>query len=253
MIQLKSSKQIEMMRYPAQIAAEILLELADATKPGVCTAELEELAERRIAKRGATSAFKGYQAFEDAPPFPSSICTSVNNQVMNGIPSTKVVLRAGDIVTINLGVFYGGYAGDGAMSMGVGQLSDVARNLLQVTKQSLWEGIDFARVEGRLGDVGAAIQNFVEHHGFSVVRTQFGHGIGKQLHEEPPVPSYGKFGAGMRLEPGLVISVKPIVNQGTPRTTEDGWTTLTADRKLSCCFAHTIAITDAGPDILTRI
>lgn len=255
MIFLKSPDEIERMRYPARMVAEILAELARIAKPGVSTGHLEAISLRAIKKFGATSAFKGYAPFEGDTPFPASICTSLNCQVMNGIPSDKVILKNGDIITINLGLFYGGYAGDGAITVAVGEVSPEARRLIRVTHLALLEAIDFMKLPARIGDVGAGIQRFVEHHGYSVVRNQFGHGIGRDLHEEPAVPNYGKTGAGTKLEPGMVLSVKPIVNAGggETRQPENSWASLTADGRLSCCFAHTIAVTERGLDILTDL
>jgi methionyl aminopeptidase len=255
MMFLKSPAEIELMRHSAQFVSEILVVLADAARPGASTGSLEEIALREIQKRGATSAYKNFRAFEEDPAFPSAICTSVNGQVMNGIPSSAVILRSGDIVTINLGLFYQEFAGDGGITVAVGDVQPSVRKLLQVTEQSLWEGINRMNVSGRLGDVGAAIQHHVENSGFSIVRNQFGHGIGRALHEEPPVPNYGRPGTGMKLLPGLVLAVKPIVNQGGSDTyvMDNGWTIATTDGQPSCCFSHTIAITERGPDVLTKL
>lgn len=255
MIHLKSRDEIEQMRYPARFVGEILLELAGVAKPGVSTGFLEEVAIREIQKRGATSAYKDYQPYEDDPAYPAAICTSVNEEVMNAVPSSRVILKSGDIVTINLGLFYGGFAGDGAITVAVGEVAEPARKLLRVTEESLWEAIKRMQAPNRLGDASAAIQSHVERQGFSVVRTQFGHGIGRALHEEPAVPNYGESGTGRKLESGMVLVVKPLVNQGGPQTyvMDDGWTTATRDGQLSCCFAHTIAITDRGTDVLTML
>jgi methionyl aminopeptidase len=255
MYHLKSQEEIEKMRYPARFVAEILFELAEHVKPGISTGYLNEIAEKEIKKRKATSPFKGYVPFEGDPPYPAVICTSVNEQVVHGIPSNKQVLKEGDIVGIDLGVTYEGYVGDAAVTVAVGKVSKQVRKLMQVTQQSLFEAIMRCREPYRLGDIGASVQSYAESHGFSVVRKYFGHGIGQTMHEEPPVPNYGKPGMGERLKPGLVIAIEPMINEGGPETVvlDDKWTVATADGKLSAHFEHTIAITEKGPDILTKL
>ena len=243
------------MRKPGRMVAEILFELAEHVKPGISTGYLNEIAEKEIAKRGATSPFKGYQPYEGVPPFPAVICTSVNEQIVHGIPSDKVVLKQGDIVGIDLGVVYGGYVGDAAMTVAVGKVPKNVRKLMQVTQQSLMEAIMHCRVGQRLGDIGSSVQTYAERHGYSIVKRYYGHGIGQAMHEEPPVPNYGKAGVGARLEPGLVIAIEPMVNEGVAETVEldDGWTVATADGKLSAHFEHTVAITEKGPEVLTKL
>jgi methionyl aminopeptidase len=255
MYHLKSQEEIEAMRYPAQFVAEILFELAEHVKPGVSTGYLNEIAEREIKKRKATSPFKGYKPFEDDPPYPAVICTSVNEQVVHGIPSDKCVLKTGDIVGIDLGVIYNDFVGDAAITVAVGKVSPSVRKLMQVTQQSLFEAILRCREGNRLGDIGASVQTYAEKHGFSVVRKYFGHGIGHTMHEEPAVPNYGKPGIGERLKPGLVIAIEPMINEGGPETVvlDDGWTVSTADGKMSAHFEHTVAITEKGPDVLTKL
>lgn len=255
MIHLKSQDEIEKMRYPARFVAEILFELAEHVKPGISTGYLNEIAEKEINKRGAKSAFKGYAPFEGDPPYPAVICSSVNDQVVHGIPSDRVVLKQGDIVGIDLGVLYGDYVGDAAITVPVGKVSRGVRKLMQVTQQSLFDAIMQCRVPFRLGDIGHSVQAYAEGHGFSVVRKYFGHGIGRAMHEEPAVPNYGKPGSGGRLEPGMVIAIEPMVNEGGPETVvlDDGWTVATADGKLSAHFEHTVAITEKGPEVLTKL
>ena len=255
MIALKSRTEIEQMRRASRMVAEILFDLADMVKPGVTTGTLGEYAERQIQKRGALSVFKGYQPSEDDTPFPAVICTSVNEQVVHGIPSERVVLKQGDIVGIDLGLTYEGYVGDAAITVPVGRASAEVRKLLQVTQQSLWEGILRCREPFRLHDIGAAVQSYVEHHGFSVVRKYFGHGIGREMHEEPAVPNFGAPGTGQRLKAGMVLAIEPMVNQGVfdTRTLDDCWTVVTADGRLSAHFEHTVAITEDGPEVLTKL
>jgi methionyl aminopeptidase len=252
---LKNREEIDKMRTSGKYVAEILFELKDAVKPGVSTGYLNEIALKEIKKRGGTSPFLNYQPHEDTPPFPAVICTSVNEQVVHGIPSDKVVLKQGDIVGIDLGVVYDGYVGDAAITVPVGKVSKAAQKLAQVTQQSLMEAILRCREPFRLGDLGHSVQHYAESFGYSVVRKYFGHGIGRQMHEEPPVPNYGKPGYGARFEPGLVIAIEPMINEGTQETVEldDGWTVVTADGKLSAHFEHTVAITESGPEILTKL
>lgn len=254
-MQLKSNSEIEAMRKPGRMVAEILFELAEHVKPGVSTGYLNEIAVKEIEKRKATSPFLGYQPWQDVPPFPGVICASVNEQIVHGIPSDKVVLKQGDIVGIDLGVVYDGYVGDAAITVAVGKVPPSVRKLMQVTQQSLMEAIMQCRVGQRLGDIGSSVQTYAERHNYSVVRKYYGHGIGHKMHEEPAVPNYGKPGLGARLEPGLVIAIEPMINEGVAETVEldDGWTVCTADGKLSAHFEHTVAITEKGPEVLTKL
>ncbi|MBI4864731.1 MAG: type I methionyl aminopeptidase [Candidatus Riflebacteria bacterium] len=255
MIPLKTPAEIERMRRASKIVAEILFELAEVVKPGVTTGYLNAVAEKEIRRRGAVSAFKGYKPFDDDLPFPGVICTSVNEQVVHGIPSERVVLKQGDIVSIDLGVICEGYCGDAATTLPVGKIRKEARRLLQVTEQSLWEGILRCRQPFRLHDISAAVQCNAESHGFSVVRKYFGHGIGKAMHEEPAVPNFGEPGTGPRLEPGMVLAIEPMINEGVADTEvlDDRWTVTTADGKLSAHFEHTVAITERGLEVLSRL
>lgn len=235
------------MRDAGRIVAGVLQELAKAIKPGVTTGELNRLAEDFILARGARPAFKGLYGF------PASICTSVNEQVVHGIPGPRELLN-GDIVSIDVGVELNGYFGDGAATFPVGEVSPEAQKLLEVTEQSLYEGIRFARQGNRLSDISHAIQSYVEKHGFSVVRDYVGHGIGRSMHEEPQVPNFGRPGRGPRLRAGMTLAIEPMVNAGTHevRVLEDNWTVVTRDAGLSAHFEHTVAITDGEPEILTR-
>jgi methionyl aminopeptidase len=250
MVTLKSEREIERMRASGKVVAEVLLALEAEIRPGVATAELDRLAESIIrAHEGARPAFKGYGGF------PSSICASVNEEVVHGIPSKSRTLEAGDIVGIDVGVLLNGYHADAARTFAVGPVTEETRRLLSVTKSALEAGIDAARPGARLGDVSAAIQSVAESAGFSIVRDLVGHGIGQHLHEDPQVPNFGVEGRGLELEPGLVIAIEPMVNVGGSevRTLEDAWTIVTIDGSLSAHFEHTVAITESGPDILTRV
>lgn len=250
MVTLKSEREIERMRASGKVVAEVLQALGAEIRPGVATAELDRLAESIIrAHGGARPAFKGYGGF------PASICASVNEEVVHGIPSKSRTLEAGDIVGIDVGVLMDGYHADAARTFAVGPVTEETRRLLSVTQSALEAGIDAARPGARLGDVSAAIQSVAEAAGFSIVRDLVGHGIGQHLHEDPQVPNFGVEGRGLELEPGLVIAIEPMVNVGGSevRTLEDAWTIVTIDGSLSAHFEHTVAITENGPDILTRV
>ncbi len=246
-IELKSRDEIERIREASGIVHDVLAELARAVAPGVTTAELDRLAEARTRERGAIPAFKGYQGY------PASLCISVNEEVVHGIPSPRRTLRQGDIVGLDFGVVYRGFFGDSARSVPVGTVSAEAQRLLEATRQALERAIAAAVAGARLGDVGAAVQTLVESRGFSVVRDFVGHGIGRRLHEPPQVPNFGVAGTGPRLRPGMVLALEPMVNAGGPDvvTLEDGWTAVTADGSLSAHFEHTVAVTENGPEILS--
>ncbi|MGH7589091.1 MAG: type I methionyl aminopeptidase [Gemmatimonadota bacterium] len=249
MVTLKSAREIERMRASGRIVAEVLEAMAGTVKPGVTTAELDELAEAIIRSHpGARPAFKGYGGF------PASICASVNDEVVHGIPSRQRRLEPGDIIGIDVGVLLDGYHADAARTFAVGDVSQGARELLEVTRAALQAGIEAARPGGFLGDISSAIQRVAERSGFSVVRDLVGHGIGQHLHEDPQVPNFGTPGRGLALEPGLVIAIEPMVNFGssTVRTLDDAWTIVTVDGTLSAHFEHTVAVMDEGPEILTR-
>ena len=235
------------MREAGRLVGEVLTELASRIAPGVTTGELDEIAERRILSAGATPAFKGYHGY------PATICASVNDEVIHGIPSSRRVLVEGDIVSIDVGASLGGYFGDSAITLPVGRVSEEAATLLRVTEESLYKGIERARAGGRVSDIGHAVQQHVEAHGFSVVREFVGHGIGQQMHEEPQVPNYGESGRGPRLVEGMVLAIEPMVNAGKPgvKVLADGWTAVTRDARLSAHFEHTVAVTAGEPWILT--
>ncbi|HQL91027.1 MAG TPA: type I methionyl aminopeptidase [Syntrophales bacterium] len=248
MVILKSRQEIEKMRKSNALVAVILEELAKKIRPGVKTIELDRLSEQMALKRGARPAFKGYRGY------PYSLCTSVNSEVVHGMPSERELME-GDIVSLDFGVLHDGYYGDAAVTVPVGEISPAARRLLRVTEEALYRGISEARAGNRIGDISAAIQGHVEAAGFSVVRDLVGHGIGKSLHEDPQVPNYGSSGRGIELKPGMVFAIEPMVNEGTYRVDvlRDGWTVVTADGKLSAHFEHSVAVTENGPVILSRI
>lgn len=247
MIHLKSHKEIEIMRRANQIIAETREVLYPMMKAGATTYDLDKVADETFRSKGAKSAFKGYKGF------PASICVSINNEIVHGIPSKKRVLKEGDIVGLDMGTIYQGYYGDSAVTVAVGSASEAALKLMKITEESLHLGIKEARPGARLYDIGAAVQEHAENAGFSVVRDFVGHGIGQQLHEEPQVPNYGQRGRGMVLQAGMVLAIEPMINEGSPdvKMKEDGWTAVTKDGKLSAHFEHSIAITENGPVILS--
>lgn len=244
---LKSRDEVGRIRVACAVVREVLAALREAVRPGVSTGELDALARDRARALGARPAFLGYRGY------PASLCASVNEEIVHGIPSEGRLLREGDIVGLDFGAVVDGYYGDAAISVGVGAISPLAQRLLDVTRESLARAIEAAQPGNRVGDIGAAVQGFVEAQGFSVVRDFVGHGIGRELHEPPHVPNYGTAGAGDLLLPGMVIAIEPMVNTGRAETTllGDGWTAVTADGGLSAHFEHTVAIGEGGPEVLT--
>jgi len=235
------------MHRAGHLVGEVLMALAARVAPGVTTAELDELAEKKIVDAGAVPAFKGYHGY------PASICASINEEVIHGIPSGRRALNEGDIISIDVGVSLDGYYGDSAITLPVGRISEDAAKLLRVTEESLYKAIGRARPGARVSDIGHAVQEHVEAHGFSVVREFVGHGIGQRMHEEPQVPNYGEPGRGPRLTEGMVLAIEPMVNAGKPavKVLADGWTAVTRDSSLSAHFEHTVAVMADGPWILT--
>lgn len=246
---LKSPDEIASMRRAAGIVAEVLCLLKENVLPGATTMDLERIAEAEVKKRKAVPAFKGYKGF------PSCLCTSINEEVVHGMPSKKRVLDEGDILSVDFGVYADGFFGDSAFTAPVGEVTEEAARLMDVTRESLERAIGATRVGNRLLDIAYAVQSYVEGEGFSVVRDFVGHGIGRELHEPPQVPNFGPPGKGIRLAAGMVLAIEPMINTGTPdvRVLDDGWTAVTADGRLSAHFEHTVAITDEGPLVLTRI
>ncbi|MDT8440395.1 MAG: type I methionyl aminopeptidase [Desulfuromonadales bacterium] len=248
MIVVKSPRELEKMRVAGRIVAEVLSLLESRICPGVTTAELDAIAERECRKQGVLPAFKGYGGF------PYSICASPNEQVVHGFPNRQPLVE-GDIVSIDFGVCYQGFYGDAARTFAVGRIAESIRHLVDVTRQSLTAAIDKAVPGGRLSDLSHAVQSLVEPHGFSVVREFVGHGIGGKLHEAPQIPNFGPPGQGPRLKTGMTLAIEPMINAGVAevRILEDGWTAVTQDGKWSAHFEHTVAITEQGPEILTRL
>jgi methionyl aminopeptidase len=246
MINIKSRREIEILRKSNQIVGRVLQHLREMVGPGTTGKELDHMAERMIDQMGGVPAFKGYRGY------PASICVSINEQVVHGIPNSRA-FRPGDVVSIDLGVIYEGYVGDAALTVPVGSVDPESKRLLEVTEAALMRGIEQAREGNRLFDISHAIQSHVEVNKFSVVRDFTGHGIGRQMHEEPQIPNFGKPGTGDRLRPGMVLALEPMVNAGDwqIRVLGDGWTVVTADGKRSAHFEHSIAVTDGEADILS--
>lgn len=252
MISVKSAREIEIMRRANVIVAEILEELKKKVAPGVTTLALDALAEELTHKKRALPAFKGYTLAGRV--YPRTLCVSVNEEIVHGIPSDRA-LKEGDVVGLDFGVIYDGFYGDAAITVGVGRVSERARRLMEVTERALYRGIEELREGKRLGDLSSAIQTAVESAGFSVVRAFVGHGIGKKLHEEPPVPNYGEPDRGVRLREGMVFAIEPMVNAGGHEVEikEDGWTAVTKDGSLAAHFEHSVAITKNGPYVLSQL
>ena len=249
MVVLKTSRELGIMKEACRISAGALQTVGKAVEPGVTTAELDRLAEKYIRSQGAVPNFKNYNGY------PATACISINNEVIHGIPSPKRVIKAGDIVSVDLGAMFNGYHGDNAATFACGDISPEAKRLMQTTEDALYEGIKAATAGSRIGDIGYAIQRYVEAAGFSVVRQYVGHGIGTKLHEAPEVPNFGTAGRGIRLLPGMTLAIEPMVNAGgyDVKVLPDGWTVLTKDGSLSAHFEHTVVITSDGPKIMTLI
>ena len=261
-ILLKSPDQIEKLRAAGRLVAETYEELRPHVKPGVSTGELDRIAETFIRGKGALPMYKGYGAVRDRagrlarPPFPATICVAINDVICHGIPSARQTLQEGDLVGIDIGARYHGWIGDSCVTFGVGQLDPASQKLLDVTRRCLEIGIEQARAGHHIGDIGAAIQTYAEGEGFSVVRDLGGHGVGRELWEEPFVPHYGVKGTGPLIKPGMVFTIEPMINAGAKETKtsrEDGWTISTVDGQRSAQFEHSLAITDDGVEILTAL
>ena len=249
MIIIKNSEQLQLMREAGRITAEALMVAKEAIRPGLSTKELDNAIRRHIEKCGATPSFLGLYGF------PGSACISINDEVIHGIPSNKIIIQEGDIVKVDVGARFRGYNGDSARTFAVGKVSDEALRLISVTEQSFYEAMKVARPGYRIGDIGHAVDSFVISNGFSVVKEYTGHGVGADIHEDPSIPNHGTAGRGARLYPGMTLAIEPMVNAGTDRVKvrRDGWTVVTADGKLSAHYENSIAITDSDPVILTKI
>jgi methionyl aminopeptidase len=247
-INIKSDREVALMRQAGKIVASVLEILAEAVRPGLKTKELDTIAEKEIKKLGGIPSFKGYRGY------PANLCVSINDEIVHGIPGERI-LKEGDIVSLDLGAIYQGYQGDAARTVAVGQISDLALALIKATEGSFKAGIMMAREQNRLGDISSAIQKYAESKGFSVVREYTGHGIGRQMHEEPLIPNFGLAGTGPVLKKGMVFAIEPMLNVGDWRTRigSNNWTVSTADGKLSAHFENTLVITDSEPEILTAV
>ena len=254
MVTIKSKKEIELMRKACKVVAILYKELEPKIKPGMTTWEIDQIAEEIIRKNGAIPAEKGYEiGIPGVPPYPASTCISVNDEVIHGIPSKNRVIKEGDIVSIDTVALKDGFHGDAARTFMVGKVSKEAQRLIEATKQAFFDVIKYAKPVYRLGDICHAIGEYVHSQGFSVVREFQGHGIGRQMHEDPGIPNYGKAGKGIRLEPGMTLAIEPMVIQGKPNILEleDGWTIITEDGSLAAHYENTILITEKEPEILT--
>jgi methionyl aminopeptidase len=249
MIVLKSPHEIGLMRQAGRIVAEVLEMLSGMAKPGVTTGELDRAAAERIHKRGGRPTFKGYRGY------PANICTCVNHELVHGIPSSRRRLNESDILSLDLGVTYQGFVGDAGVTVPIGAIDAVAQRLLDATEGSLYAGIEQATPGRRIGDISAAVQQYVESRGFTVIREYTGHGVGRAMHEEPQVPNFGKPKRGPRLVAGMTLAIEPMLNAGGPeiRTLDDQWTVVTADGSLSAHFEHTVLIDAEGPRLLTAV
>ncbi len=254
MIQLKSKAELDKMREAGRHVGEILLALHELARPGMTTAEIDQAARQEIRKRKLESSFLGYSPGGAAPPYPAVICTSVNAEIVHAIPGKRQLVD-GDILKLDFGVVFGGFHGDSALTIRVGEVSDECQRLIDTTLRSLYAGIGRMCPGSRLGDVGHAVQEVAEGEGYSVVRDFVGHGVGRELHEPPQLPNFGRPGRGQRLRAGMVLAIEPMVNLGSPGVEigDDGWTAQTVDGRRSSHFEHTVAITDNGPEILTRV
>jgi len=246
MIPIKAKEELRMLKTSGEILGGVMKKVRDYTRPGITTLEIDALSEELIIKAGAIPAFKGYRGF------PATACVSVNEEIVHGIPSERI-LKSGDIVSLDLGLNYRGYFSDIAVTLALGEVDPKIKQLILVAKQALAQGIKQARPENSLSDISHSIQEHVEKHGFSVVRQFVGHGIGRQLHEEPEIPNFGRPGTGPKLKSGMVLAIEPMINMGTweAEILDNGWTAVTKDRLPSAHFEHTVAITDSGPEILT--
>jgi methionyl aminopeptidase len=253
LIQLKSPDEIEALYRANQVVAEALLAMAEAAGPGATTALMDEIGRRILEKHRAKSAFLNYPHHAGGRPFPATVCTSVNDVIIHGIPSEKTVLKEGDILSLDFGAILNGWVGDSALTVPIGPVGEEAKRLMDATRESLHAGIEKARDGNRVGDISWAVQELAESRGYGVVTEFIGHGIGRKMHEPPPVPNRGRPNMGERLRIGMVLAIEPMINAGTPGviTASDGWTARTADRKLSAHFEHSVAITPKGPRILS--
>jgi methionyl aminopeptidase len=255
MIIIKTMEEIKKIRESSRIVAEVLETLREFVRPGITTWALNKKAEEVIKKRKARAAFKGYKPSFGSKPYPAALCVSINEEIIHGIPSRKRVIKEGDVVSMDVGVCYEGYFGDAATTVGVGDIGDKRRRLLAVTEEALYRGIGEARAGNRVGDVSHAVQLCVESEGFSVVKDFVGHGVGKKIHEDPPIPNFGRPNQGPVLKEGMTIAIEPMVAEGNGDVCirEDGWTAVTADNSCAAHFEHTVVVLPQGAEILTQL
>ena len=253
-INIKSKSEIEIMRESGKILAEILRLLASKVEPGIFGDELEKIAEKEVKKYGVIPSFKNYVISRNIAPFPSIICFSINDEIVHGFPFGKII-KEGDIVSIDAGVKYKGFHSDSAVTVGAGEINRKAKKLIEVTKESLFKGIEQVKPGNRIGDIGFAVQKYAEKNGFSVVRDLVGHGVGRSIHEPPEVPNFGNKKTGLKLSPGMTFAIEPMINEGSYyiKFDDDQWTIRTKDGKLSAHFEHTVAVTEDGCEILTEL
>lgn len=252
---IKTKEEIKILREGGGILADVLREVAAAVRPGISASKIDALAEKLIRQAGGEPSFKNYKTSDDRIPFPASLCVSINSEVVHGIPSESKILREGDIVGLDFGMKYKGLYTDMAVTVAIGAVSEKAQRLIETAKKSLDTGIEVIKEGAHVGDIGFAIQQYVESRGFSVVKKLVGHGVGYGVHEEPEIPNYGRNGARPRLKKGMVLALEPMINKGASDVvlSEDGWTWVTKDGSLSAHFEHTVAVTESGAEILTRI
>ena len=256
MITIKSKKEIELMKDACNLTAKVYEYIEKIIKPGMSTLELDNLAEKFIKENGGIPAEKGYPSgVKGVPNFPGSLCVSINDVVIHGVPSKDIIIKDGDVVSIDTVVLKNGYNGDAARTYLIGNCTDEAKNLVKVTKQAFFEGLRYAKPGNRVGDISHAVETYVRSFGYNLVREFQGHGIGKEMHEDPGIPNYGKAGRGLRLEPGMTLAIEPMVIQGKPNILEleDGWTIITEDGSLAAHYENTILITKNEPEILTLL
>lgn len=255
MIKLKTKEEVAILREGGKILAEILQSVTHMAKPGISTARLNEIAENLIEKFGARPSFKNFRSEKNLPPYPASLCTSLNDEVVHCVPSQEKILKDGDILGIDLGIWHKNLCTDAALTIAIGEISKEAKKLISVTEESLYKGIKEARAENTIGDIGFAISKYVETAGFSVIRDLVGHGVGYGVHEDPQIPNYGQKGKGMRLKAGMALAIEPMTAMGDwhIKNCVDGFGYKTSDGGLSAHFEHTIAVTENGPEILTKL
>lgn len=256
MISLKTKEEIEKLREGGKILAEILNTVAHLAKPGISTFRLNEIAEELIEKFGVRSSFKNYRPEKKSPPYPSALCTSLNDEIVHGVPSKERILQDGDVLGLDLGIWHAGLCTDAALTVGIGAISKEAKKLINITKDSLYSGVKEAKIGNTIGDIGFAVSKTIEPYGFSVIRDLVGHGVGHGVHEDPQIPNYGQKGQGAKLKEGMILAIEPMIAVGDWKikfSDRDAFGYVTADGSIAAHFEHTVAVTENGPEILTTI